>query len=94
MEIARYIIDNKATVRQAAKKYGISKSTVHKDITERLKQISPALAVKTRVVLDVNKSERAHSWGNGYQRKIFASTSYLEGEKAGIVSAFFCIVLY
>ena len=58
MEIARYIIDNKATVRQAAKKYGISKSTVHKDITERLKQISPALAVKTRVVLDVNKSER------------------------------------
>ena len=41
-----------------AKKYGISKSTVHKDITERLRQISPALAVKTRVVLDVNKSER------------------------------------
>ena len=58
MEIARYIIDNNATVRQAAKKYGISKSTVHKDITERLRQISPALAVKTRVVLDVNKSER------------------------------------
>ena len=55
MEIARYIIDNKATVRQAAKKYGISQSTVHKDITERLKQISPALAVKTRVVLDVKK---------------------------------------
>ena len=52
MEIARYIIDNNA------KKYGISKSTVHKDITERLRQISPALAVKTRVVLDVNKSER------------------------------------
>ena len=49
MEIARYIIDNNATVR---------KSTVHKDITERLRQISPALAVKTRVVLDVNKSER------------------------------------
>ena len=58
MEIARYIIDNNATVRQAAKKYGISKSTVHKGITERLRQISPALAVKTRVVLDVNKSER------------------------------------
>ena len=58
MEIARYIIDNNATVRQAAKKYGISKSTVHKDITERLRQISPTLAVKTRVVLDVNKSER------------------------------------
>ena len=77
MEIARYIIDNNATVRQAAKKYGISKSTVHKDVTERLRQISPALAVKTRVVLDVNKSERPYSWGNGDERKISSSTSYL-----------------
>ena len=42
MEIARYIIDNNGTVRQDAKKYGISKSTVHKDVTERLRQISPA----------------------------------------------------
>ena len=58
MEIARYIIDNNATVRQAAKKYGISKSTVHKDITERLNQINPALAGQARQVLDVNKSER------------------------------------
>lgn len=58
MEIARYIIDNNATVRQAAKQYGISKSTVHKDITDRLLQISPALAAEARKVLDVNKSER------------------------------------
>ena len=58
VEIANYIIDTKATVRQTAKKFGVSKSTVHKDCTERLRQINPALAVETRKVLDVNKSER------------------------------------
>ncbi len=58
MEIARYIIDNNATVRQAAKHFGISKSTVHKDVTERLGQVNPSLASEARKVLDVNKSER------------------------------------
>ena len=58
MEIARYIIDNNTTVRQAAKHFGISKSTVHKDVTERLVQVNPSLAVEARKVLDVNKSER------------------------------------
>lgn len=58
MEIARYIIDNNTTVRQAAKHFGISKSTVHKDVTERLAQINPTLAAEARKVLDVNKSER------------------------------------
>ena len=55
---AQYIIDNNATVRQAAKHFGISKSTVHKDVTERLEQINPILAQETRKVLNVNKSER------------------------------------
>ena len=55
---ANYIIESKATVRDAAKKFGISKSTVHKDITERLSQLNPALASQVRAVLDVNKSER------------------------------------
>ena len=58
MEIANYIIEENATVRQTAKKFGISKSTVHKDVTERLLQINPALAKEARKVLDVNKSER------------------------------------
>ena len=58
MEIARYIIDNNTTVRQAAKHFGISKSTVHKDVTQRLQNISPGLANEARKVLDVNKSER------------------------------------
>lgn len=56
--IANYIIEHHATVRQTAKKFGISKSTVHKDVTERLQQINPLLAEKTRTVLDLNKSER------------------------------------
>lgn len=58
MNIANYIIEHNATVRQTAKEFGISKSTVHKDVTERLAQINPSLAVEARKVLDVNKSER------------------------------------
>lgn len=58
IEIANYIIENNATVRQTAKAFGISKSTVHKDVTERLAQINQLLAVQARQVLDVNKSER------------------------------------
>lgn len=58
VEIANYIIENRVTVRQAARKFGVSKSTVHKDVTERLIQINPALAGRTRRILDVNKSER------------------------------------
>lgn len=56
--IANYIIEVKATVRQAAKEFGVSKSTVHKDVTERLEKINPTLAEKIRHILDVNKSER------------------------------------
>ena len=48
VEIAYYIIENKATVRQTAKKFGMSKSTIHKDVTERLLQINPALAGKEK----------------------------------------------
>ena len=58
VEIANYIIENNATVRQTAKKFGVSKSTVHKDVTERLVQINKPLAQKAREVLDINKSER------------------------------------
>ena len=57
IEVANYIIEQNATVRQTAKKFGISKSTVHKDVTERLEEIDPSLAKRARIVLDVNKSE-------------------------------------
>ncbi len=56
--IANYIIDTKCTVREAAKKFGISKSTVHKDVTERLVKINKALAEKTHEILMGNKQER------------------------------------
>ena len=56
--LAQYIIDSKDTVRGAAKKFGISKSTVHKDVSERLLKINPALADEVRVILDENKAER------------------------------------
>ncbi len=58
IEIGTYIVENNATVRQAAKAFGVSKSTVHKDVAERLPQIDSALAKEARSVLDVNKSER------------------------------------
>jgi putative DeoR family transcriptional regulator (stage III sporulation protein D) len=58
VELAEYIIETKATVRQAAKKFGISKSSVHKDVAERLLRINPSLAAEVRVVLDINKAER------------------------------------
>ena len=56
--IAEYIIENGVTVREAAKKFGISKSTVHKDITERLRFLNPSIALQVRRVLDRNKQER------------------------------------
>ena len=55
IEIATYIVENNATVRQTAKQFGVSKSTVHKDVTDRLLQINPALARQARKILDVNK---------------------------------------
>jgi len=58
VEVANYIIENNATVRQAAKQFGISKSTVHKDCSDRLLLINPTLATEVRKVLDVNKAER------------------------------------
>ena len=54
IESAIYIIEHNATVRQTAKQFGVSKSTVHKDVTERLE----TLARQARKVLDINKSER------------------------------------
>lgn len=56
--LGKYIASSGATVRNAAKKFGISKSTVHKDVTERLVRINPTLAHEARVVLDINKAER------------------------------------
>lgn len=58
MELGEYIVKNKATVRSAAKVFGISKSTVHTDVTVKLEQLDPILFEKVRQVLDVNKAQR------------------------------------
>ncbi|MGB9679425.1 MAG: sporulation transcriptional regulator SpoIIID [Thermoanaerobacteraceae bacterium] len=58
LEIADYIVKNKSTVREAAKIFGVSKSTVHKDVTERLPDINLELYIKVREVLGQNKAER------------------------------------
>ena len=57
-DLAAWIVENRATVRAAAKRFQVSKSTVHKDMTERLEDINPGLYEKVRKVLDVNKAER------------------------------------
>ena len=58
VRLAEYIIDNDTTVRAAAKQFGVSKSTVHKDVTERLKKQDPALWAQAKAVLEKNKAER------------------------------------
>jgi putative DeoR family transcriptional regulator (stage III sporulation protein D) len=75
IELANYIIEKKTTVRAAAKKYGISKSTVHKDVTERLSQINPGLASAIRNVLEENKAERHIRGGQATKAKYQRGTS-------------------
>lgn len=58
LELAHYIVETGATVRNAAARFRVSKSTVHKDITERLQEINPSLAAEVKEVLDNNKAER------------------------------------
>ena len=72
--LADFIIEKKTTVRAAAKKFGISKSTVHKDVTERLVQINPTLANEVRLVLEENKSERHIRGGQATRAKYQGDT--------------------
>ncbi len=58
INVANYIIEQNATVRETAKKFGISKSTVHKDIVDRLVKVNPQLAQRAKKVLEVNKQQR------------------------------------
>ena len=68
-DLAVYMIETGATVRAAARKFGISKSTVHKDLSCRLKQVDPALYRQVRRVLDINKQERHIRGGMATRRK-------------------------
>jgi len=69
LEVANYVLNNEATVRDAAKTFGISKSTVHKDVTERLPQVNASLARQVKEVLEQNKAERHLRGGEATRRK-------------------------
>ena len=68
VELGEYIIESGATVRSAAKKFGVSKSTVHKDVSERLKYVNPQLYREVKTILEINKAQR-HIRGEMATRK-------------------------
>ena len=68
-QLAVYMIENRATVRAAAKKFGISKSTVHKDLSERLERIDRTLYAQVKEILEQNKAERHIRGGDATRRK-------------------------
>ena len=67
--LARYLIDNKSTVRAVAKEFGVSKSTVHKDITQVLKNVDMSLSAQVKSVLEINKQERHIRGGEATRTK-------------------------
>ncbi len=69
VELGEYILENRATVRAAAKRFHISKSTVHKDVSERLRTVDPGLYGQVRHVLEVNKAQRHIRGGMATRRK-------------------------
>ncbi|SES83637.1 putative DeoR family transcriptional regulator, stage III sporulation protein D [Natronincola peptidivorans] len=69
VDIARYIIEEETTVRQTARVFGVSKSTVHKDVTERLPKINPLVANQVKNILEVNKAERHIRGGRATKMK-------------------------
>ena len=69
VELAQYIIENRTTVRAAAGTFGISKSTVHKDLSERLPRLNKALYLQVKAVLEENKAERHIRGGIATRRK-------------------------
>lgn len=69
LEVAKYIIGSKATIRKTAKVFGVSKSTIHKDMTERLPKINPQIAKEAKSILDYNKAERHIRGGKATKMK-------------------------
>ena len=69
VQLAQYTLEKKSTVRDTSRQFGVSKSTVHKDVTVRLRQVSPELYKEVRCLLDINKQERHIRGGLATQRK-------------------------
>ncbi len=84
VRLGQYIIENKATVRQTAKKFGFSKSTVHKDVSHRLKRLNKEMYLLVKDILDINKSQRHIRGGLATKNKylkIKKSSQNLESDK-------------
>ncbi len=75
--IGEYVVTEKATVRSAAKRFGVSKSTVHKDLTQRLKDISPTLFCQAAEILALNRAERHIRGGNATRLKYKKDENYV-----------------
>ncbi len=69
LEASHYILEAAATVRQTAQVFGVSKSTIHKDVTERLPKLNPQLALQVRNILELNKAERHIRGGEATRKK-------------------------
>ena len=69
LEVAKYIIESKATIRRTAKVFGVSKSTIHKDMTERLPTLNPKIASQAKTILELNKAERHIRGGDATRLK-------------------------
>lgn len=82
LDVSYYISESRATVRQAARKFGVSKSTVHKDVTERLPHINRALSSDVRKILGINKAER-HLRGGEATRKKYREQTQKSQKTAG-----------
>ncbi len=80
LELSRYIIESRATVRQTAGAFGVSKSTVHKDVTERLPLLNEAIAARVRHVLDNNKAERHLRGGEATKQKYLHLRDMTQGK--------------
>ena len=72
--LAKYLIEHRATVRSVAKKFGVSKSTVHKDITQTLKRADGELYAQTKEILEINKRERHIRGGEATRRKYISES--------------------
>jgi len=75
LELGSFIIENRSTVRAAAQNFGISKSTVHKDVTERLAKLDPIMAMQVKRILDKNKAERHIRGGEATRMKYCKDSS-------------------
>ena len=79
--LGQFILENRATVRETAARFGVSKSTVHKDVTEKLRRDNPALFVQVKEILEQNKAERHLRGGEATRRKYLHLREASDAEK-------------